>query len=111
MACRSRAGDEQIRAVYLQRQRRRSDAEGMTSRMLRWAACSLCALLLTGCLLPKGKPVIVDKRGGPAWSGNGILLAKSQDGSKCRVALRTDALIVEKRWVPCKYVHNRSQYR
>ena len=57
--------------------------------------------------MPSGRPVIVERRTGDYWSGNGVLLETSQDGLRCRVAVRDTALVVEKKWVPCKYVHPR----
>ena len=71
------------------------------------AAAFLCGSLLVGCIMPKGKPVIVEQRTGDYWSGNGVLLETSADGTRCRVAVRDTALVVEKKWVPCKYVHPR----
>ncbi len=62
-------------------------------------------LLLGACLMPKGTPVYVDRRAGKHWSGNGRLLEVSEDKRLCRVALRTTALVVEKKWVSCRYVH------
>lgn len=62
---------------------------------------------LLGCLMPAGRPVIVEQRTGDYWSGNGVLLETSEDGLRCRVAVRDTALVVTKKWVPCKYVHPR----
>ena len=70
-------------------------------------AALLAGLLLSGCLLPAGAPVIVERRTGDYWSGEGVLLEKSEDGEHCRVALRDTALVVQKKWVPCRYVHAR----
>ena len=75
------------------------------SRIARLVLVCVAAVTLTGCLLPKGPKVIVDRRGGESWSGNGILVDRSADGRQCRVAIRSEALFVERRWVPCKYVH------
>lgn len=74
------------------------------------AALALCALL-AGCLMPRGTPVIVEARTGRYWTGNGILLEVSEDQRLCRVAVRNAGLIVEKKWVPCRYVHVRSARR
>ena len=68
----------------------------------------LCALLvvLGGCLMPaQGTPVFVDMRAGDFWSGKGMLLEVSPDKTRCRVAVRDDALIVHKLWVDCRWVH------
>jgi hypothetical protein len=64
------------------------------------------ALPTAGCLIPNGPKVIVDSRVENTWSGDGVLIERSPDGRKCKVAVRSDALIVERRWVPCKYVHD-----
>jgi hypothetical protein len=72
---------------------------------------SLLALLLgfTGCLLPaRGTPVFVDGRAGRFWSGKGVLTEVSDDGTRCHVAVRDRALIVQKRWLDCRSVHPRS---
>lgn len=72
-------------------------------------ALALCSFL-SGCLLPKGPSVVVDSRGGDSWSGDGVLIDQSDDGMRCRVALRGESLVfVERRWVPCKYVHEQSR--
>jgi hypothetical protein len=76
----------------------------------RWGAGLLllaAAALGPGCALPKGQPVYVDGRHGKLWSGNGVLLQVSEDGSWCQVAVRNRALVVEKRWVDCRAVHRR----
>ena len=65
----------------------------------------LAAAVLSGCVMPTGTEVIVDRRGANFFSGNAILLEVSEDRQSCRVAARNNALIVEKRWVPCIYVH------
>ncbi len=75
------------------------------TRVARLLVTCLAAAMFTGCLLPKGPKVIVDRRGGESWSGDGILVDRSADGSQCRVAIRSEALFVERRWIPCKYVH------
>jgi hypothetical protein len=71
----------------------------------------LLALLAQGCVLPAGTPIIVDRRAGDYWSGDGVLLEVSQDGTQCHVAVRNDALLVEKRWVACKHVHEKNPLR
>jgi hypothetical protein len=76
-------------------------------KFLALAACLLGAALLGGCIMPNGRPVIVEQRTGDYWSGNGVLLETSEDGLRCRVAVRDTALVVGKKWVPCKYVHAR----
>jgi hypothetical protein len=71
----------------------------------------ICALLvlLGGCLMPaKGTPVFVDMRAGSFWSGKGMLLEVSPDKARCNVAVRDRALIVKKRWVECRWVHERT---
>ena len=66
----------------------------------------LLALVGAGCLMPHGRPVIVEARTGRYWSGEGVLLEVSDDQQNCRVAVRTNGWIwVEKKWVPCQYVH------
>ena len=60
-----------------------------------------------GCVMPAGQKVAVDRRGGPVFTGNGVLLEMTADRSKCRVAVRNNALFVERRWVDCRYVHAR----
>lgn len=69
----------------------------------------LCALLgaagLLGCVMPTGTEVVVDRRGANFFTGNAILLEVSEDRQSCLVAARNNALFVEKRWVPCVYVH------
>jgi hypothetical protein len=74
----------------------------------------LAALLVafgSGCVLPAGRPIIVDRRAGDYWSGDGVLLEVSPDGTECKVAVRNDALFVEKRWVACKFVHEKESLR
>jgi hypothetical protein len=71
-------------------------------KFLALAACLLGAALLGGCIMPRGRPVIVEQRTGDYW-----LLETSEDGLRCRVAVRDTALVVGKKWVPCKYVHAR----
>ncbi len=75
------------------------------------AASLLLGLALgsAGCLwLPrKGSPVYVDHRAGRYWSGKGVLLRTSVDGSRCKVAVRNRAGVVDSHWVLCKHVHPR----
>lgn len=71
----------------------------------------LCALLLAigGCLMPaQGTAVFVDIRAGSFWSGKGMLLEVSPDKTRCRVAVRDGALIVQEMWVDCRWVHERN---
>ena len=71
----------------------------------------LCALLvaLGGCLMPgQGTAVFVDIRAGTFWSGKGMLLEVSPDKTRCKVAVRDRALIVQKMWVDCRWVHERN---
>lgn len=74
----------------------------------------LAAVLLAaagGCLLPRqGTPVFVDFQTGRWWDGKGMLLEVSPDKRRCRIAARTQALVVEKKWVDCRHVHPRSGY-
>jgi hypothetical protein len=75
------------------------------------ARIALCALLLAvgGCLMPaQGTPVFVDQRAGDFWSGKGMLLEVSPEKTRCQVAARDRALIVHKRWVDCRWVHERT---
>ena len=55
--------------------------------------------------MPTGTDVIVDRRGANFFTGTAILLEISEDRQSCRVAARNNTLFVEKRWVPCRYVH------
>ncbi len=64
----------------------------------------LALVLALGCFLPKGQPVFVKKTALDSWSGHGVLLAVSEDQSRCQVALRSRALVVEKHWVACQHV-------
>ena len=76
------------------------------------AALVLVALCTApGCLVPRGQPVVLDSRSGSWWTGDGVLLERSGDGERCHVAARSRAGVVEKRWVPCRYVHERSRPR
>jgi hypothetical protein len=68
----------------------------------------LIVVLATGCLMPAGEQVAVDRRGADdVFTGSAVLLEISGDGAKCRVAVRNNALFVERRWVDCRYVHSR----
>lgn len=60
-----------------------------------------------GCVMPAGQEVAVDRRSGAVFTGNGVLLEVSADRTRCRVAVRNNALIVERRWVDCRHVHSR----
>ena len=91
----------------LRRRRRRADAEGVR-RLPTLALLLAASLWLGGCLMPnRGTPVFVDSRAGDYWSGKGWLLEVSPDRTRCRVAVRDDALFVRKPWVPCSSVHER----
>lgn len=75
---------------------------------MRLLALALLLLGFSGCLLPaRGTPVYVDGRAGRFWSGEGVLTEVSEDRSRCHVAVRDRALIVQKRWVDCRSVHPR----
>jgi hypothetical protein len=79
----------------------------MKPRIVRWLACA-ALLLAGGCLMPsRGTPVFVDGRAGTFWSGKGMLLEVSPDKTRCRVAARDRALIVHRKWVECRWVHER----
>lgn len=67
------------------------------------------AALPTGCLFAtqRGIPVFVEARLGDFWSGEGELIEYSPDGARCRVVIRMRSAFVERRWFPCKYVHER----
>jgi hypothetical protein len=67
---------------------------------------AFAGLMAVGCVMPAGEQVVVDRRGGDVYTGNAVLLEVGSDG-RCRVAVRTPALFVEKRWVDCRYVHSR----
>jgi hypothetical protein len=80
---------------------------------MRFAPLALALLLAVGaaaagCVMPRGQDVVVDKRAGDdVWTGNAVLLEVSADRTRCRIAVRTNALFVERRWVDCRYVHSR----
>ena len=68
---------------------------------------AFAGLMAVGCVMPAGEQVAVDRRAGDdVWNGNAVLLEVGADG-RCRIAVRTNALFVEKRWVDCRYVHSR----
>jgi hypothetical protein len=88
----------------LQPGRRASDVVSMWFRRLLLSSSAL--LLLASCQMPaKGTPVFVDMRAGRFWSGEGLLLEVNEDETRCRVAVRDRALVVQKMWVDCTYVH------
>ena len=60
-----------------------------------------------GCVMPAGQEVAVSRQSGAVFTGNGVLLEVTADRTKCRVAVRNNALFVERRWVDCRYVHSR----
>ena len=70
-------------------------------------ALAIAALAASGCVMPAGDQVVLDRRGGNVFHGNAVLLEISQDSTRCRVAVRNSALFVEKRWVDCRFVHSR----
>ncbi len=74
-------------------------------RLLALAAIPLFA----GCVfMPRtGTPVFVERTQGEFWSGKGMLTEVSPDQRKCRVAIRTSALIVEQNWYDCADIHPR----
>jgi hypothetical protein len=79
-------------------------------RRLPWIALALAlaAAAASGCVMPNGQDVVVDRRAGnDVHTGSAVLLEISDDQTSCRVAVRTNALFVEKRWVDCRYVHAR----
>lgn len=65
------------------------------------------AALASGCVMPNGEEVIVSRRAGRAYTGNAVLLEISEDHARCRVAVRNNALFIERRWVDCRHVHSR----
>jgi hypothetical protein len=74
-------------------------------------ALGLAALATTGCVLmpSRGTPVIVDRRAGRFWSGDGLLLEVSEDRKSCRVAVRDRSLVFVRRlWTDCAHVHSAS---
>ncbi len=82
----------------------------MRRRLRAGVRILLClgALGLSACLMPtKGTPVFVDLRGGEFWSGRGILIQVSEDQSRCFVAVRDRALLVQELWVDCTWIHPR----
>jgi hypothetical protein len=78
----------------------------MRLRLLALALAAAC--LGAGCVMPAGEEVVVDRRGGgDVFTGSAVLLEISDEGTRCRVAVRNNAMFVEKRWVDCRYVHSR----
>lgn len=77
---------------------------------LSLAAAVLLLLASAGCMMPSGQPVVIDRRAGDFWNGNGVLLEMSYDRRHCRVATRSNAFLVEKRWVACRFVHARVEH-
>jgi hypothetical protein len=73
-------------------------------------ALGLASLAAAGCVMPAGEEVVVDRRGGRVFTGNAVLLEISEEGTRCRVAVRNNAMFVEKRWVDCRYVHSRRAF-
>jgi hypothetical protein len=70
-------------------------------------ALALAASAASACVMPNGQEVVVDRRGGnDVYTGSAVLLEVSEQGL-CRVAVRNNALFVEKRWVDCRFVHAR----
>ena len=47
-------------------------------------------------------------RAGRFWTGDGVLLEVSPDRQHCRIAARGRSLWIDRKWVPCKYVHERT---
>jgi hypothetical protein len=81
-------------------------------RRILLASCILAVAPLVSCLMPRGTPVLVEARTGQYWNGEGVLLEVSDDRQRCRVAVRSNAYIwVEKKWVPCQFVHTRTVRR
>jgi hypothetical protein len=66
------------------------------------------ALLSAGCALPSvGRPVFVESGTGRWWSGEAVLTEVSDDHERCLIHARNSILIVEKKWVDCRRVHDR----
>jgi hypothetical protein len=66
------------------------------------------AMLAGGCALPStGSPVFVESGTGRWWSGEAVLTEVSEDRQRCLVHARNNVLIVEKKWVDCRRVHDR----
>jgi hypothetical protein len=70
-------------------------------------ALAWLAVAASGCVMPQGEQVMLDRRGGNVFTGNAVLLEIAENGTRCRVAVRNSALFVEKRWVDCRFVHSR----
>jgi hypothetical protein len=80
-------------------------------RLVIALAVALSAAAASACVMPAGQEVVVDRRGGnDVYTGSAVLLAISDDQTRCRVAVRTNALFVEKRWVDCRFVHARPAF-
>lgn len=77
-------------------------------RTLLALGLALAACVASGCVMPSGQEVVVDRRAGnDVYTGSAVLLEISDEGTRCRVAVRSNALFVEKRWVDCRFVHTR----
>jgi len=71
---------------------------------------ALALLGFAGCTMPtKGTPIFVDLRAGAFWAGRGKLLEVSDDQSRCRIAVRDRALLVQELWVDCAWIHPRHE--
>jgi hypothetical protein len=92
-------------------ERARSRA-GAAGRRAGLVAALWIGVAAAGCVvLPRqGTPVYVDHLTGRWWDGKGMLLEVSPDRQRCRIAARTQALVVEKKWVDCRHVHPREGY-
>jgi hypothetical protein len=65
-------------------------------------------LVAAGCALPSaGTPVFVEAGTGRWWSGKAVLTEVSDDRTRCLVHARNSILVVEKKWVDCRRVHDR----
>ena len=97
--------------IRLQQGRRRADGISMTAFSRgRPLLLALALLAFAGCAMPsKGTPIFVDMRAGEFWSGRGKLLEVSEDQSRCRIAVRDRALLVQEYWVDCAWVHPRHE--
>lgn len=82
----------------------------MTARALLLSSVLALSVALGGCLLPRrGTPVFVDTSAGDFFSGVGVLVAVSDDQTRCQVAVRDRALILRHPWVACTAVHPRKR--
>ena len=97
--------------IRLQQGRRRADGIPMTAGSPgRPLLLALALLAFAGCAMPnKGTPIFVDMRAGEFWSGRGKLLEVSDDQSRCRIAVRDRALLVQELWVDCAWIHPRHE--